>query len=341
MTDCIIELLGLMAKNETIDSCELTNKNGMQLRVIAFGATITSLKIPLKSGEVIDVVLGFDTLDDYLKSFEIESAPFFGTTVGRFAGRINEGVFSLNRDVIHLYKNNNNHSLHGGKEGFSQKIWKIIRQNKGLNPSITLSYCSPDQEENYPGNLSLAITYTLTEENELVIEYKATTDKDTIINLTHHGYFNLDGHQSSVSEQQLMVNATKMLETTAENIPTGAFLNTANSAFDFSQPQKCPSKIDSTFVLDSNKEWAASLFNKRNNLKMEVYTDQPAVHIYVGGSCLNAIKGKENIDYHATSGICFETQNFPDAPNHSHFPNSVLRKDDVYSHKTSYKFESL
>lgn len=340
MANCTVKLFGLTPDNEVVDSCELTNENGMQVKVIGYGATVTSLKVPLKNGEFVDVVLGFDTLDSYIKSFGLASAPYFGSIVGRYAGRINDGAFSLDNTSYHLNKNNKGNTLHGGVEGFSQKVWKIKSKNEGLNPSVTLSYCSPDMEENYPGELSVELTYSLSEEDELIIEYKANTSKDTIVNLTHHSYFNLDGHVSNVLEQELIINAGKKLETTDEMIPTGRFLNTANSCFDFSRAEKCPSKIDATFVLDPDSKLAASLFNKRNNLKMEVYTDQPAVHIYVGGNCFNAIKGKENADYHTTSGICFEAQNFPDAPNHKHFPNSVLRKDEVYVQKTSYKFIS-
>jgi aldose 1-epimerase len=336
-----MELIDLGNREGIIDSCELTNKNGMQLSVLNFGATITALKVPLKDGGNIDVVLGFDTVEAYTQSFNLQSAPYFGATVGRFAGRINEGVFNLNGKQIHLHKNNSGHALHGGIMNFSQKVWEIENVNKGENPSVTLSYLSEDNEENYPGELSVKLKYTLSEENELIIEYQANTTEDTIVNLTHHSYFNLDGHGSEITEQELIINSEKMLETTDENIPTGKFLSTTNSSFDFSEPKKCPSKIDNTFVLESRDEFAASLFNKKNNLKMTVYTSQPGVHIYVGGNCFNTIKGKENRDYHSLSGICFETQNFPDAPNHDHFPKSILKKGELYDHKTTYKFQSF
>ena len=331
---------GLTSDGEAIFSFELINKNGMKLTVINFGATISSLKIPLKNGKSIDVVLGFDTLEAYLKSFDLESAPYFGATVGRYAGRIKEGTFILNEKTFHLNKNNNNHSLHGGNIGFSQRVWKVKNVNHNRNPSITFTHFSPNNEENYPGDLSVELTYTLSEENELILEYKATTTEDTVLNLTHHSYFNLNGHDSAVTEQKLMVNASKSLETTNENIPTGKFLNLKDQPFDFSQPKKCPSKIDNTFVLDNQDELAALLFSETNKLKMAVYTNQPSVHIYVGGNCFNKIKGKENADYHSLSGICFETQNFPDAPNQEHFPSSVLRKGELYNHKTIYKFQS-
>ena len=334
-------LFGRMHDGEVIDSYELINKNGMRLKVINYGATITSLKMPLKNGEFIDVVLGFDTLDAYIKSFDLESAPYFGSTVGRYAGRISNGFFSLNGKAFHLNKNNNNNSLHGGNFGFSQKIWRAKNVKEGDNPSITLAYFSPDGEENYPGGLSVELTYIVSEDNELIIDYKAISTDDTVVNLTHHSYFNLDGHDSDILEQELIVNSEKTVETTDENIPTGRFLNVAGSSLDFKQPKKCPSIIDTTFVLEKENEFSASLFSKKNNLKMTVYTDQPAVHIYVGGNCFNTIKGKENEDYDSLSGICFETQNFPDAPNHEHFPSSVLKKEETYHHKTIYKFQSF
>lgn len=339
-TCSVIKLFGYMPDGAVVNSCELTNKNGIQLTVITYGATITSLKIPLKNGAFLDVVLGFDTMEAYLNSFKLKSAPYFGSTVGRYAGRINNSTFSLNGKSIDLFNNNNEHSLHGGNIGFSQKQWEIKNVTEGKNPSITLSYLSPDGEENYPGELSINLTYTLSEENELIIEYVATTSEDTVINLTHHSYFNLDGHNSTILEQDLSINSNKILETNEHNIPTGQFLNLENNLFDFNQAKKCPQTIDTTFVLNEGEELSASLFSPKNNLEMLVFTNQPAVHIYVGGNCFNTIKGKENADYHALSGICFETQNFPDAPNHDHFPNAVLRKNEVYQHKTIYKFKN-
>jgi aldose 1-epimerase len=335
------KLFGFTADFETIDSFELSNRKGMKLTVINYGATVVSLKVPLKTAEVVDVVLGFDNIEDYMQSFQLKSPPYFGATVGRFAGRINNSTFNLNGNTILLNKNNNNHSLHGGIGNFSQKIWSVDKISDGKNPSIILSYFSPDNEENYPGDLSVSLKYTLSEENELIIEYQASTTEDTIVNLTHHSYFNLDGHNSDILEQELIVNSKKRLETTAENIPTGKFLNNVDSSFDFSSPKKCPSEIDTTFVLENKEEFAASLFNKKNMLKMTVYTDQPGVHIYVGGNCFNEVKGKENADYNSVSGICFETQNFPDAPNHEHFPSSILKKEGFYYHKTIYKFQSF
>jgi aldose 1-epimerase len=333
------KLFGIMPNGETVYSYELRNKNGFEVKIINYGATITSVKTPLKNGKIIDVVLGFDALDDYIKSYEFDGSPYFGATVGRFAGRINQGLFSLNNKKYQLDKNHNNHSLHGGNSGFSQKIWKVKNVSYEENPSITLSYFSPNNEENFPGDLTVELKYTLSEENELILEYKATTTEDTIINLTNHSYFNLDGHSEAVSNLDLFVNSNKILETDAESIPSGFILNINNFPFDFSLARKCPTKIDTSFVLNTEKQVAASLFSESNNLKMFVYTNQPSVHIYVGGTCDSRIKGKENTAYNSLSGICFETQNFPDAPNHSHFPTAVLKKDETYMHKTIYKFE--
>lgn len=333
-----MELFGLLPDGQVVNSFELINEKGMRVKGINYGAAIISLKVPNKEGELVDVVLGFDTLASYLASFELAGAPYFGATVGRFAGRINKGEFDLNGESFYLNKNNNGHSLHGGINNFSQKIWKLEKITQGKNPSVSLSYVSPDKEENYPGELSVSLTYTLSEDNELSIEYKATTTKDTVVNLTHHSYFNLDGHQSTVLNQDLIVNASKVLEKTNENIPTGKFLELENSAFDYKTAKKCPTNIDDTFVLDNKNEFAASLFNEANDLKMTVYTNQPAVHIYVGGSCQD-IKGKNGVVYHPLSGICFETQNFPDAPNQNHFPNAVLRKGENYHQNTRYKFD--
>jgi len=332
-------LFGLMPDGQEVYSYELFNKNGMSIKVINYGATLTELKVPLENGELVDVVLGFDTLEDYLQSFQLEGAPYLGATVGRYAGRINNGTFNLNGQKILLNINNNSNSLHGGIDNFSQKVWSVEKVMEEEKSGITLSYSSPSNEENYPGNLTVEITYSLTDENELLIEYNAKTTEDTVVNLTHHSYFNLDGHDSHIKDQELIVNAKQILELTDDSIPTGKFLETANTPFDFSKPKECPLNIDNTFVLTQKNEFAATLFNKSNNLKMTVFTDQPGVHIYVGGNCFNKIKGKENAHYHPISGICFETQNFPDAPNHEHFPSAFLKKGEEYTHTTVYKFQ--
>lgn len=334
------KLFGLMPDKEEIYSFELTNKNGMKVQVINYGATVTSLQVPLDNGKFVDVVLGFDNLQAYLDSYSLPSAPYFGTTVGRYAGRIHNAAFTLNDKTFQLLGNNNGNTLHGGDFGFGRKVWNVTDLTAGENPSITFGLLSEDLDQNFPGEMHVYLTYTLTEQNELKLEYKATSTEDTVINLTHHSYFNLNGHDSTVSNQEMFIESDKMLETDQNNIPTGNFIDLNNHEFDFRTPKKCPFPIDNSFVVNSKNE-AARLISSINNLQMNVYTDQPSVHIYVGGNCFNTLKGKENTDYNAQSGICFETQNFPDAPNHSHFPNAVLKKGDQYSQNTVYKFENL
>ena len=335
-----LQLFGLTPNDIPVHSYILKNKMGMEAEIITFGATLKSLKIPVNE-KLIDVVLGFDNLDSYLKSYNLPSAPYFGTTVGRYAGRISKGIFSLNNKTYQLNQNNNDNTLHGGVIGFGEKIWKVENITTNENPSITLSLLSENLEENFPGELQVNLTYTLTEENELKLKYKATTTEDTIINLTHHSYFNLNGHDSDVLDQVMFVNSDKSLETAADGIPTGKFTSLNDNAFDFRTFRNCPSVIDNSFVIESKNDVAAKLISQKNNLEMSVYTDQPSVHIYVGGNCFNILKGKENADYYPSSGICFETQNFPDAPNQKHFPNSVLKKGEEYHQKTIYKFENI
>jgi aldose 1-epimerase len=314
---------------------EISNKNGMKLRATDYGATVTSLQIPDKDGNLTDIVLGFNTLQDYIDSFRLPSAPYLGAIVGRYAGRIGNAEFILNGKKINLNKNNGNNTLHGGISGFSQSAW-ICTKNEN---SLTFTYTSVDGEENYPGELHVKLTYALSDNNEFIVAYEAFAKDDTVINLTHHSYFNLDGHTESVIGQQLSVNANQFLETDSGNVPTGNFMKVENTDFDFRNAKDCPENIDNTFIL--NTDFAATLFSQKNNLKMDVYTDQPGLHIYVGGNCFNKINGKEHAVYHNLSGICFETQNYPDAPNHSNFPNAILKKGETYRHKTVYHFKNI
>ena len=332
---------GMTAAGREVFCYTLINKNGMELSVMEYGATITSLKVPTDSNRKIDVVLGFDNVQDYINSYDLPNAPYFGSVVGRFAGRINNGSFWLNNKQINLTNNHGSHHLHGGKEGFGQKIWKMKKQTQGDYPSITFEYTSRNGEENFPGALVIEVTYMLTETNQVIVEYNAFSTEDTIVNLTQHSYFNLDGHQHNISNQMLFVNSATMLETDKENIPTGLFLNVANCPFDFTEEKKCPLSIDNTFVLHEKNRIAAALYSKQNELKMSVYTNQPGVHIYIGGNCFGQLKGKEEADYHPLSGICFETQHFPDAPNQAHFPSTLLRKGEQYYHQTIFAFETI
>jgi aldose 1-epimerase len=334
-----VKSFGLLPDGKEVYCYTLSNKNGFELSVINYGATLTSLKIPIDDDKKLDVVLGFETLEDYVNSYYLPSPPYLGTVVGRFAGRINNAEFLLNGKRNFLNKNHGEHNIHGGILGFSRKIWKAMIITLDENPSITLEYISKSNEENFPGDLTVKVTYTLTEENELKVNFRATSNEDTIVNLTQHSYFNLDGHTNDISCQELLINSNKILETNEELIPTGKFTSLKNHVFDFSSAKPCPDSIDNTFALEESH--AATLFSKKNKLKMSVITNQPAVHVYIGGNCFNQVKGKENANYHTKSGICFEAQNFPDAPNHSHFPSSILKKGQEYNHQTTFKFDNI
>ncbi len=332
---------GFLSSGEEIFLHTLTNKNGMELSVMDYGATIVSLKVPNANQQLVDVVLGFDRPEDYLASYQLPSAPYFGCVVGRFAGRIKNASFELNGKTISLNKNHGIHHLHGGSKGFGQQLWTVKKIEKGDSPSITLEYASPNNEEHFPGVLITEVTYLLTESNKLIIQFNAFSTEDTIVNLTQHSYFNLDGHTETIEHQKLFVNSTKILEIDDECLPTGLFMNVSNCPFDFTEEKKCPHSIDNTFVLQEKNRIAASLYSSKNQLKMSVFTNQPAVHIYVGGNCFGQLPGKEEAEYHTKSGICFETQHFPDSPNHAHFPSTLLKKGEQYEHQTFFVFETI
>lgn len=306
----------------------------MTLHVTNYGATVTKLLVPNQNG-FSDVVLGFDRVEDYEKSYDLPSAPYFGTLVGRVAGRIANASFELNGEKFNVSKNHDKHHLHGGKQGFGQKLWEVKRWDNNL---ITLHYNSSHLEEGYPGNLHVLVTYEILENNTWNVSMEAWCDQDTIINLTQHAYFNLDDKTSDLSQHLVQILAKEMIETDMEMIPTGNFMKTNGSKFDFSTFQKVPKNIDSTFVNHNNNAEVAILQSLSNGLQMKVYTNQPGTHVYVGGNCFGEITSKKGNNYHPYSGICFETQGFPDAIHHANFPSIVLKKDTKYQHETCFKF---
>lgn len=335
--NCVTKLFGTLPGGRDVYSYTLINNNGMEVSFINYGATITSLKVPGKNG-VVDVALGFDALEDYIHSFGLPSAPYFGSVIGRYAGRISNAKFSLNSTEYTLAANNGGNTLHGGKAGFGRAFWKMSQIQGGENPSITFAYTSHAGEENFPGELTVEVTYRLTDDNVLDIAYRGYTTADTVLNLTQHTYFNLDGHSQTIENQELFVHSDKIVEVKPDGIPTGAFTPVKNTAFDFNTVKAAPVSIDNSFVLNDDNMPAATLYSAANGIEMTVFTNQPSVHIYVGGNCFGQIKGKEGVAYGTKSGICFETQNFPDAPNRPEFPSSVLKRGDVYRHNTRYCF---
>lgn len=336
---CVTNLFGVLPNGKEVFSYTLSNGRGLEATFINYGATITSLKVG-NENETTDVVLGFDNIQNYIESFGLPSGPYFGSIIGRYAGRISQAEFTLNDYTYTLNANNNGNTLHGGLSGFGRAYWVMKKIQGGERPSIVFTYTSPDGEENFPGNLTVEVEYILTPENELLVNYTAVTDKTTVLNLTQHSYFNLAGHSQTLEGQQVQVFSDKVVEVNADAIPTGNFTETAGTDFDFAQPGDCPRSIDKSFVLlqDYNR-LAAKLYSPANGLEMEVYTNQPSVHIYVGGNCFGQLKGKEEAEYHTYSGICFETQHYPDAPNHAHFPTTVLNPGETYTQKTKFAFK--
>lgn len=339
--NCVTNLFGKLPGGREIYSYTLSNAAGMEFTVINYGATITSVKVPSLNG-VTDVVLGFDDIDDYIDSFGLPSGPYFGSVIGRYAGRIANATFELNGEVIKLNANNNGNALHGGLSGFGRAYWQMSKIQGGARPSIVFTYTSKDGEENFPGNLAVEVEYELTEDNRLNINYKATTDKPTVLNLTQHSYFNLAGHKSELNNQQLTVFADKILDTTPQGIPTGTFNELEGTRLDFRDGAECPREIDNSFILPQDIAYkAAELACAETALAMEIYTNQPSLHIYVGGNCFGQLKGKEGAAYGPYSGIAFETQNYPDAPNQPEFPSAVLLPGETYRQATTYKFKTL
>ena len=331
-------LFGTTKNGNKIYLNNISNKNGMALSVCEFGATITSLKIPLNNHEKIDVVLGFDNVTNYEQSFLNNTSPFFGTVVGLNAGRIKNGIVNINGQSIQLETNFGKHHLHGGKINLSNQIWTLIDVNNGENPSLTYEITTPANQENHPGWATVKVTYQLLENNSLKVILTAITTAAYPINLTQHSYFNLNGHQHNMDNLQLKLTAKQYLETDAELIPTGNKLSVTDTPFDYTAFKSCPTSIDTSFVLDQQD--AAILYNENNHLCMRVSTNQPCVHIYIGGKCDDGLIGKEGVSYHQFSGICFETQNFPDATNHPTFPSSILKPNEKYYHETTFQFDN-
>lgn len=330
------KILGHLTDGTAITGYTIKNSKGMYLNVLDYGATVTNLFVPVGE-QFSDVVLGFNSVEDYIKSFEIGGSPYFGAIVGRVAGRIANAQFNLNNTAISINANFGAHQLHGGFEGFSQKIWEVknIASNK-----ITFYLLSKDGEEGYPGNLQTNLTYEITEENTWDITIEAISDADTVVNFTQHSYFNLDDTAHDLSKHELKLQANQLLETN-DMIPTGNFIDVQQSNYNFTDFAVAPTSIDTSFVNNNLNESVACLRCHSNNLQLTVFTNQPSTHVYVGGKVNDALVTKKYKQYNSYSGICFETQHFPDAVHHDNFPSIVLKKDEVFLHKTSYQFSTF
>ncbi len=331
----------------------LKNINGMEVKIISYGATVVSLTAPDKNNKYEDVVLGYDNLEGYIKD-----NAYFGAIVGRYGNRIAKGQFTLDGKKYQLKINNNENHLHGGKIGFNKKNWGIVNTNENKDgASVTFKYLSKDGEEGYPGNLELLVTYTLTNNNELKISYSAKTDKITILNPTHHSYFNLTGNpNNTILEHEVMINANKFTPVNSSLIPTGKLESVENTPLDFRKLKKIGKDINSdyeqiklglgydhNFVINRNNNEVikiAEVYEPTSGRFMEVFSDQPGVQFYTGNFLNGSAIGKNGIKYNYRTAFCLEAQHYPDSPNQPSFPSVVLKPGEEYKQTTIYKFSS-
>jgi aldose 1-epimerase len=329
----------------------LINKNNVVVKCIDYGAIITEIHVPDKDGKFADVALGFDKLDDYLKGH-----PYFGANAGRCANRIANAKFTLDDKEYKLAPNNAPHTLHGGKAGFDKQFWRGEPSLTTTGPSVKFTYTSPDGEEGFPGRLSVTLSYTLTDNNELVIDYRATTDKTTICNLAHHSYFNLAGHGAGdIKGHELTIAAKNYTPADATLIPTGKIEPVADTAFDFTKAKAMgkdlekaggkPVGFDLNYALDKGNtakpELAAKVVEPKSGRVMEVFTTEPGLQFYTGNFLDGSNKGKGGAVYKQYNGFCLEAQKFPDSINKPEWKdksNVILKPGETYKQTTIYQF---
>lgn len=327
----------------------LTNRHGLRMEVTNFGCRIISLWVPDRKGSLQDIVLGYDSAKQYLKG-----NPYFGAMIGRFGNRIAHGKFSLDGKPYQLTLNDGEHSLHGGPGGFHNVFW-VASQDRTSSNRLQLSYLSKDGEEGFPGNLKVSMTYTLTDDNELAIDHLATTDRTTLVNLTHHSYFNLAGEGSGdILNSEIMINADHFIPVDRGLIPTGKLKKVEGTPFDFRKPHKIGEYIDvrdeqllfgkgydHNWVLnkkDNTLALAARVTEAVSGRVLEVWSTEPGLQFYSGNFLDGHDLGKGGKPYNFRTGFCLEAQHFPDAPNQKSFPSTVLKPGDLYRQKTVYKF---
>ena len=335
------------SSGEDIYLFTLRNAKGTEVCITNYGAIITSFKVKLKNGFTNDIVLGFDKVGDYLSDEYLAGYPYFGAAIGRYANRIKSGEMSIDGKKYFLDKNKITDHLHGGAIGFDKKVWNC---DSSSEKTLGLNYKSPDGEEGYPGNLEVTILFEITDNDELIYEYIASTDKPTAVNLTHHTYFNLNNGNGTIGEHQVKINSPAILEQDANFIANGKILPVENTIYDFRQVKRIDKEwiaadgYDQSFVLneesDDDLKLAAEAYSDQSKLKLEVYTTEPLVHFYTGKWIPPLKKGKDGNSYGPFSGFCFETQKHPNAINIAHFPNTVLRHGETYHTKTMYKIIS-
>jgi aldose 1-epimerase len=347
--DINVTTFGKTPQGQEVKLYTLRNANGMTAGVMTYGATVVSLHAPDGKGRMKDIVLGYDHLDGY-----IENNPYFGSIVGRYGNRIAKGKFTLDGVEYTLATNNNENHLHGGIVGFDKVVWdhKPVWKSDGVG--VELTYLSKDGEEGYPGNLKSTVTYTLTNKNELRVDYVATTDKATPVNLTHHGYFNLTGGERDILGHVLMLNADRFTPVDAGLIPTGELQPVKGTPMDFTKATPIGERIDADYeqlkagggydhnwVLNrrgTGLSLAARVTEPTTGRVMEVYTTEPGIQFYAGNFLDGTITGKGGTVYNHRWGFCLETQHYPDSPNQPNFPSTILRPGDRYETTTVYRF---
>lgn len=344
------EVFGVMPDGDTVTIYTLSNGNDMKVRILNYGGIVQSVEVPDKNGKLSDVVLGFDDLDSYFKD-----SPYFGALIGRYGNRIAGGKFSLKDSTYTLVKNDGPNSLHGGRKGFDKKIWTASPITTDTSQVLNLQYSSLDGEEGYPGRLDVKVKYTLTQDNALHIDYKAKSDKSTVVNLTNHSYFNLSGEEGTIKEHKLMINASHFLPVDSTLIPRGELKSVKNSPMDFNESTVIGERMDEDYrqlklgsdgydhcwVLDTEgdiKNLAAELYDPGTGRKVRVYTTEPGLQFYSGNQLDGSITGKKGYRYQKYGALALETEHFPDSPNQSDFPSTQLEPGQEYHTETIYKF---
>jgi aldose 1-epimerase len=338
---------GKTEDGQPVDLYILTNKNGLEAGITNYGGTVVWLKAPDRNGKRDDVVLGYDTVDGYATG-----KAYIGATVGRYANRIAHATFTLDGTTYTLAKNDGDNHLHGG---FSKRVWTAKDVSGTAGQALELTYLSKDGEEGFPGNLHVKVVYTLTDANELKIDYSATTDKDTVLNLTNHAYFNLAGQgNGDVLQQQIMIRADRFTPIDAVSIPTGELRSVKGTPFDFmnltaigaridqdDQQLKLGKGYDHNWVLNKEKAGSLSLaaqaYDPHSGRLLEVWTTEPGIQLYTG-NFLDGIHGRDDKVYNRRDAFCLETQHFPDSPNHPNFPTTELKPGERFQSTTVYKF---
>ena len=338
---------GELPDGRPVELFTLTNGNGIEVRAMTYGAIITSIRTPDRTGTAADIVLGFDSLGGYLAG-----SPYFGAVVGRYANRIAGGQFTLEGVTYRLARNNGPNSLHGGNRGFDKVLWTGESFERDSTVGVRFRYESLDGEEGYPGKLTVQVTYTLSNQDELIVDYDAETTKATPLNLSQHSYWNLHGDgQGDILDHVLTLNASSFTPVDSTLIPTGKIVAVAGTPFDFRQPTAIGARIeqsneqlrfgrgyDHNWVLDGSA--AARLEDPTTGRRLDIRTTEPGIQFYSGNFLDGTLKGKGGVTYGHRTGLCLETQHFPDSPNHANFPSTILRPGERYESRTTIVFST-